>query len=466
MGRHASDLRIALNACMLAVASCYAGNAQALARPVTLSPAPPASIPDALGGAAASIPVEHRWSVPPGLAPALPYEIVAPDSLLDERTPLRTNTGGRLQTVGPQSMDPVLKVAPDGNVLLDAGASVRYADTHRPGVRIELSAPRNAGVSVGRMEGAGAVINPYAALVRSAARPNANEVVVENGRVFLRRAETRMLARSEDTPVEIAHKSVPDLSMAYAAPLSARHDVPALDSPVTQAIVETKTGSWIVDPFFSGEDWIAVTEHEAGRGVTGIKLFDETAAEITHGIPGDDVPLLSRRPQALLAPARRDSSRLGGAQQDVLPEPADLFSVSEAGLPRAVETTARVQATAIEAPRSGTAVIQARVLRVNARNMAAADSAVRGALVILPIVERTIPEQVARARMVRLVIDLFDDPEEIEAEANDARVDAAPARPDARPDARVMETRGAIALRARPAAIARKNFLLARTRRD
>ena len=68
--------------------------------------------------------------------------------------------------------------------------------------------------------------------------------------------------------------------------------------------------------------------------------------------------------------------------------------------------------------------------------------------------------------MVRLVIDLFDDPEEIEAEANDARVDAAPALPDARPDARVLETRGAIAIRARPAAIARKTFLLARTRRD
>ena len=124
MGRHSTDLRIALNACVLAVASCYAGHGQALPRPAGVPP-PLHAIPslDALAAAvAASIPDHERWKSPPLLDPASPSaeetapapEAVAPDSLLDERTPLRTNTGGRLQTVGPQSLDPVLKIMPGG----------------------------------------------------------------------------------------------------------------------------------------------------------------------------------------------------------------------------------------------------------------------------------------------------------------------------------------------------------------
>jgi len=462
------------------------------------------AITDPLAGVTASVPANQRWTLPPVPGAALAPQPM-PASLLDERTtPLRTINGGRIQSVGPQSLEPVLKVTPSGTVLLDAGASVRYSDTHRPGIRIELSAPGGADVNVGRKDASGAVINPYAALVRTAVKPNATMVVVENGRVFLRRAEAPVLAKTLDPVDEMALKPsaglpVTRIQSAPTARLQAtgeRNDVQPLDAAAPDAALDLKMESQIVDPFFSGENWIDVTEHATapdGATVDPVALPGPALLEAPGGLPGNDAPLVSRERESMLAPERRemlpradsaiDMTRNADRSEISADAPVE---VSETALPYEAEVALLAKSVPTAAAQATTPSWQA--VQVHAPDTMVAAAAERATLVILPAAIRppvTRIEPAAstatmpRPQMTRLVIDLFDDPEEIESLPVDTHANAKAitiakpiriAKPitiaEAMPVAKATIVHGEIAVHSRPDAIARKTLLFARTRRD
>lgn len=458
MARHASDLCIALNACVIAVASCYATHAHALARPVKV----PAALTESNRTAATVLlppyaAVEQRPPARPAGAPFTAQDAQAADASLDADTPLSTPAGARLRPMDAANAAPALKVSPDGVVLLEAGARVRYADRQRPGVRIELSAPPGERLRLGRVEANEAVLNPYAALISGARRPNANVAVLENGRLFLRHVEPALVAVAEPAR-DSGQQSNPALTLARAAPLAVHSDSAqsaALPIPVANDSLDLKLAVHLVDlPGY--DEFGSPVEDETPDSAAGnidAAWRDEKSIDSTAGAddpPADDAPVAGQRPDGIALQTRRGERPEGSGNASSGPDAGAMPEYALAPDPEPAANREQ-EPRSPQAPGADVETGQLNAHVVYAQPLQAEDSSVLAALLILPAAngraaQRSIGESAPRLPALRFIVDLFDDPADSETADAPHTLPAASAEPSS-PHAQMLPatTRAALA---------------------
>src|SRR6185436_12421048 len=88
--------------------------------------------------------------------------------------------------------------APNGEILLAAGQNVQLRDTGTPGVSVEITGAAGEVTNLGTIVAAAGRIGLAAGLVANSGEINANSVVSEGGRVFLRASGDLMTTASSN----------------------------------------------------------------------------------------------------------------------------------------------------------------------------------------------------------------------------------------------------------------------------
>ncbi|MET3180120.1 UNVERIFIED_ORG: filamentous hemagglutinin family protein [Variovorax guangxiensis] len=95
-------------------------------------------------------------------------------------------SGGSIYLVGPSVVNSGTLNAPNGEVLLAAGQTVQLVDTGTPGVSVAITGTPGEAKNLGRIAAEAGRIGLAAGLVTNSGSINADSVVREGGRVFLR----------------------------------------------------------------------------------------------------------------------------------------------------------------------------------------------------------------------------------------------------------------------------------------
>lgn len=99
---------------------------------------------------------------------------------------IKTPEGGQVYLVGPHVENSGLITAPNGDVILAAGATVEVGDTASPGVRVSVTGTGNQATNLGSIVSTAGRIGLVGALVSNNGKLNASSAVSEGGRIYLR----------------------------------------------------------------------------------------------------------------------------------------------------------------------------------------------------------------------------------------------------------------------------------------
>lgn len=99
---------------------------------------------------------------------------------------ITTPTGGSVYLVAPQVENSGTITTPGGETILAAGQTVQLIDTSTPGVKVEISGDQNQATNLGTIVAESGRIGIAGVLVKNSGTLNANSVVSEGGRIFLR----------------------------------------------------------------------------------------------------------------------------------------------------------------------------------------------------------------------------------------------------------------------------------------
>lgn len=120
------------------------------------------------------------------LAGRLVFQSDVVGGAVENRGVISVDDGGSVYLVGSRVANHGAIVAPHGDVILAAGATVSLVNTGTPGVSVELSGTTGQVSNLGRIHAAGGQIGLSAALVENSGRLNASSVVSDGGRIWLR----------------------------------------------------------------------------------------------------------------------------------------------------------------------------------------------------------------------------------------------------------------------------------------
>ncbi|MGE5468430.1 MAG: beta strand repeat-containing protein [Ignavibacteria bacterium] len=193
--------------------------------------------------------------------------VATPGSVVNQGV-ISTPSGGQVYLVAPEVRNEGGISAPNGEVLLAAGQSVRLADTGTPGVSVEVTGDGTA-TNLGRVVAEAGRIGIAGLLVKNAGTLNVSSVVAEGGRIFLRAGQDITLAEgsaieADGTKGGNVSVLVQDAGGQVAGILTARGSISAQGngSPGSGGVVETSAarvdlngltvntngGSWLIDP--------------------------------------------------------------------------------------------------------------------------------------------------------------------------------------------------------------------------
>ncbi|TSA14368.1 MAG: filamentous hemagglutinin N-terminal domain-containing protein, partial [Betaproteobacteria bacterium] len=100
---------------------------------------------------------------------------------------ITTASGGFVYLIAPDVENNGVITSPKGEIILAAGKSVELVDSQRPELRVQLTAPENTAVNVGKMIAEAGTIGIFAGVIKQSGLISANSVVAgENGKIFLR----------------------------------------------------------------------------------------------------------------------------------------------------------------------------------------------------------------------------------------------------------------------------------------
>ncbi|MBE0614049.1 MAG: filamentous hemagglutinin N-terminal domain-containing protein, partial [Burkholderiales bacterium] len=100
---------------------------------------------------------------------------------------ITTTSGGFVYLVAPDVENNGVITSPKGEIILAAGKSVELVDSQKPELRVELTAPENTAVNVGKLIAEAGTIGIFAGAIRQSGQISANSVVMgENGKIFLK----------------------------------------------------------------------------------------------------------------------------------------------------------------------------------------------------------------------------------------------------------------------------------------
>jgi len=103
------------------------------------------------------------------------------------RGEIRTATGGMVYLVGQNIENHGIIRSPKGEIVLAAGKSVELVDAGTPEIRVQITAPDNEVLNLGKLFAEGGRIGMYAGLIRHGGTANANTAVVgESGKIVFK----------------------------------------------------------------------------------------------------------------------------------------------------------------------------------------------------------------------------------------------------------------------------------------
>ncbi|MBE0619266.1 MAG: filamentous hemagglutinin N-terminal domain-containing protein, partial [Burkholderiales bacterium] len=113
---------------------------------------------------------------------------------------ITTATGGFVYLVAPDVENNGIITSPKGEIILAAGKSVELVDSQKPELRVELTAPENTAINVGKMIAEAGSIGIFAGTIKQSGLISANSVVVgENGKIMLKAKKDITLAAGSKT---------------------------------------------------------------------------------------------------------------------------------------------------------------------------------------------------------------------------------------------------------------------------
>src|SRR6185295_3353027 len=95
---------------------------------------------------------------------------------------ITTSTGGQVYLIAPNVQNNGVITTPKGEVVIAAGRTVQLADAQTPLLRVEVTAPDNEAVNVGKVIADGGRVSVYGTAIRNKGEIRANTVTRgENG---------------------------------------------------------------------------------------------------------------------------------------------------------------------------------------------------------------------------------------------------------------------------------------------
>ncbi|MBE0626866.1 MAG: filamentous hemagglutinin N-terminal domain-containing protein, partial [Burkholderiales bacterium] len=100
---------------------------------------------------------------------------------------ITTASGGFVYLIAPDVENNGIITSPKGEIILAAGKSVELVDSQKPELRVELTAPENTAVNVGKLIAEAGTVGIFAGTIRQSGLISANSAVVgENGKIFFK----------------------------------------------------------------------------------------------------------------------------------------------------------------------------------------------------------------------------------------------------------------------------------------
>ncbi|MFZ6656775.1 filamentous hemagglutinin N-terminal domain-containing protein [Undibacterium sp. TJN19] len=107
---------------------------------------------------------------------------------------ITTPAGGKVYLIAPDVENSGIITAPNGDVLLAAGQSVKLVDSANPDVQVVVSASNNQVVNLGQVISQGGRVGIYGALISQRGLVSADSAVIgENGRVYFKSSQDTIL---------------------------------------------------------------------------------------------------------------------------------------------------------------------------------------------------------------------------------------------------------------------------------
>ncbi|MFA5916267.1 MAG: filamentous hemagglutinin N-terminal domain-containing protein, partial [Burkholderiales bacterium] len=113
---------------------------------------------------------------------------------------ITTTSGGFVYLVAPDVENNGIITSPKGEIILAAGKSVELVDSQQPELRVQLTAPENTAINVGKMIAEAGSIGIFAGAIRQSGQVSANTAVVgENGKIIFKATKDVTLAAGSST---------------------------------------------------------------------------------------------------------------------------------------------------------------------------------------------------------------------------------------------------------------------------
>ncbi len=113
---------------------------------------------------------------------------------------ITTASGGFVYLVAPNVENNGIITSPNGQIILAAGKSVELVDSQTPDLRVQLTAPENTAINVGKMIAEAGSIGIFAGAIKQSGVISADTAVVgANGKIFLKASNDVTLAAGSST---------------------------------------------------------------------------------------------------------------------------------------------------------------------------------------------------------------------------------------------------------------------------
>jgi filamentous hemagglutinin family protein len=107
---------------------------------------------------------------------------------------IQTSAGGHVYLIAPSVENQGVITSPRGEIILAAGKTVELVDTSNPFLRVELTAPSNQAINVGKIVADAGSVGIYATAIRQSGTVSANSATVgENGRIIFKATQDVVL---------------------------------------------------------------------------------------------------------------------------------------------------------------------------------------------------------------------------------------------------------------------------------
>jgi len=214
---------------------------------------------------------------------------------------IRTPSGGRVYLVAPRVENHGLVTTPDGDIVLAAGKKIEIVDVANPSVRIEVAAPENEALNVGKLVATSGRVNLVGGTLRITGKVSADAAVVENGRIAFRRTATP--ARTEVAGA-VNLRAEHSLTVEPVARVSA-------DGPVAGQVTLQAGGDLALQADSSISATGAIGGTVSAKAETGMLLAQGAVEARGEDGPGGQVRFQGNR-IALLQRSRVDASGADG----------------------------------------------------------------------------------------------------------------------------------------------------------